>query len=97
MIAFNNGASGLFEFKPGDRVNFYQDEARPKDWYIEKTEDADGIQVRRCKTGFACSASEIVRDMLKSFDMKGKKSIAFPIALSPDENGYYAILTSMVK
>lgn len=97
VILFNNGASELFGFKPGDRVNFYQDEARPKDWYIEKTEDTDGLQVRMCKTGFACSTSEITREMLKPFDLKGKKSITFPIALSPDENGYYAILTSVVK
>lgn len=95
-FAFNLLAGTKLELKEGQKLNFYQDEDRPKDWYFEKTTEQDGLVIRKYKEGFMCAGSEIARKLLKACITDNSKSKAFLVSTEP-ENGMYAIITSAAK
>jgi hypothetical protein len=74
------------------KINFVQDEARPKDWYIEPTKDPLGIQVKYFDKMQRCGiqAASIVKAILESLDLKGNHEVTLS---SDSSDGMWAILT----
>lgn len=95
LIMFSRDMNELLK---GKRVNFLQDEIRPKDWYVEVTKDASGIPVRFIDKvdRHAIQSSVIAREILDACAIEAGGA-DFAISSTPDttDNGKsYAILTS---
>lgn len=95
LIMFSRDMNELLK---GKRVNFLQDETRPKDWYVEITKEASGIPVRYIDKveRHAIQSSVIAREILQSCDITAGGA-DFTISSEPDTTASgksYAILTS---
>lgn len=99
FVSFNKTAVQKLAFKPFEKILVIQDQQRPKDWYIQKTDDPDGFELRTyAKTSMAMNAAKITNLMLDSLGLSS--STTFRMATEPTVNGdeeYYAILTKIAK
>lgn len=94
-FAFSKKAIEAMGITEGTRLNLLQDEDRPKDWYVEKTTDPEGLRVRKYKDGMMAAGAAIARQLLTSLDVPAdKKSMGFMLASEPIEEGCFAIITS---
>jgi hypothetical protein len=95
MIMLNKRFVEKANLKPGDKVNIYQDEDKPTDWYLKSTDEDQGVQMRDYKGGLVFNASVIARRIMESVNIT-EKSVVFKMGTEP-ENGYYAIITRAPK
>jgi hypothetical protein len=97
FISFNKSAVQKLAFKPDEKISIIQDELRPTDWYIQKTDDPDGFELRTyAKTSMAMNAAKIASILLDSLGLT--ESTTFRMATEPTvDNGeeYFAILTKV--
>jgi hypothetical protein len=95
VITLNAKLVAQLNLNPGDTLIFHQDEARKKDWYIEKNV-LNGMTLRRYKGSKSMSlimnASMVSKELLSSLNTEGP--IKFPVANQTTEGKYYAILTA---
>ena len=100
VMRINQPAVIQFSASEGQKLNIYQDEDSPKDWYI-KFED-DGLILRKKESqgkGLLFQSSSIARDMIKSlgFETRFSAQIAKNKMIAPNVEGFYAIITSSAK
>ena len=96
LIRVNTPAQELLALKSGDKINLFQDEERPVDWFIEKTGEEGGLIMRSDTSGgLICNAALITSMLLKSIGANGN-TVYMLIAQMPIEDGspIHAILTS---
>jgi hypothetical protein len=101
VIALSKRSIEIIGAKAGDRVYFLQDETRPKDWYIMKTQSIDGFKLReynksKGRKALLLNNSATVHKIMESLAIT-EKTIAFHIASQATEHegtNLYAILTS---
>lgn len=85
-------------FKPNQLIAFFQDETRPKDWYMAECETGFALKAKKDGT-FTLTSSKFTHAIVESIGFNGK-SCSFLVATEPiDLDGvkYYAILTSSIK
>jgi len=80
--------------EPGQKVNFYQDEKEPRDWYLQTDPHGDfelyqtsGLKSLKLNSVALCEA------ITKS--VGAELPISFKMAVEPTEPGLYAILTTI--
>ena len=99
IVRLNRYAAEHLSLNIGDKINLYQDEDKPKDWYIEKTTDDDGLIMRKHGDdgSLCCNASAISSKVKVALGMD--KTMHIRIAGSPveDGQGLFAILTGTIK
>jgi len=85
-------------FKPNSKIAFYQDEARPKDWYMAESET--GFTLKEKKDGIlSLTSAKFCSAIAESVKFNGK-TCSFLVATEPMENEgikLYAILTPSIK
>lgn len=105
LISFSSRAVEMIGIEDGDYLQFAQDSDRPRDWYIMKSEDKTGYQMRQRKEvnnktmKFYCKP--LSTSFIKSLDMSGSLSVNCKISQNYVvlENGEiaYPIITSSAK
>ena len=100
IIRLNRIACELLEITIGEKLNVLQDEDRPKDWYLEKTSDEDGLIMRKhSSSGSICSNSKPITVLMRNSIGIQQQSVRFRLATQSlnGENKVYAILTSSIN
>ena len=98
-ISFNKTISESIGLKDGDKIVFLQDEIRPMDWYISKTENDDGFVLRgkiKTSSSLITNSATVARAILKS--VGSIKKATFRMSEKPTEvdgKKYFAILTKV--
>ncbi len=95
-IRFNQSAIQLLGIKAGDKVCLHQDESRPKDWYISKS-DINGFDLRKASNDATLLFNSSVLVKVFKSSIGSESPSRFKIAQEPTEQEnviYYAILTS---
>ena len=98
-MKINQAAAVALDIKPGDTINYYQDENSPTDWYIKK-ETGGRVTARsagRESKSVICNSVDISNRILRSIKGFGRKSVNMRISTTPIEGNYYAIITSSAK
>lgn len=98
IITINSKTCTCLSLNEGDQLKFHQDKKKKQDWYIEKV-TLGGLKTKRNhKAGSIAlniQSSLICREVLASL---GKdKPVKCPIAITPIDGKYYALLTSTLK
>jgi len=96
IIRLNRNAAELIGLSVGDKLNVINDEDNPRDWYIEKTTDDDGLIMRKhSDSGSICSNAKVITDEIRKSLGVETKTLRFRIAGKPafDDSNIYAILT----
>ena len=96
IIRLNTKAMDLLGVEPTDKINVYNDEERPADWYVEKTNEPEGLIMRKCSGGgVICNSAGITGNILKALRIDKENTATMRIAPNPIEEGstIYAILT----
>lgn len=96
VIRINRKAQELLAVEAGDRINIYNDEERPADWYLEKTPEDEGLIMRKSTgDGVVCNSVSITNSIFKSLRIEKENSVSMRIAPNPIEDGstIYAIFT----
>jgi len=99
------GKSGVFHFsndfikesgfKQGDRIDFYQDEDRPKDWYIVQNETGQlTLRQQALLRGLVFNSQFMAKKIKESIGFDIEKSINLPIGLIDEGNQVYPIITA---
>lgn len=96
VISISSQAIEKIGLTAGDKILMVQDEEKPTDWYIQKTEEEHGFVLRKSTKHLAFNAKSIVIDLLKSLG-KELQSTSFILATEPTEEVYYAIITKSGK
>lgn len=97
FVSFNKSSMHQLKLKAADKIAIVQDELRPTDWYIQKTDDPDGFELREySKSGLAMNAAKITKLILKSLGLNESTTFRMATDLTKD-NGeeYFAILTKV--
>lgn len=83
--------------KAGDKVGFYFDKDKPKDWFIKINDDDDIIlrNVDKAKSALLVNSSNIANTLLKSIGFSTNATMR--IVLVPVEEHTYCILTASAK
>jgi hypothetical protein len=98
IIRLNKFATDALLIKVNDRINILQDEDNPRDWYIEKTTEEEGLVMRKHNTGSVCCNSiSIVSAFRKSHGFTGTISLRIATQMAFDDSGMHAILVSSAK
>jgi hypothetical protein len=103
LITFNKGAVDALKLKPGDKVEFAQDEDRPVDFYLFLSESPDGyeLRVKKDSSVLVFSSRCIYGRMLDALKLSDGKSFTLPVAITPlevpDCPPLFAILTAAAK
>jgi len=84
--------------KTGTRIQVFQDEEEPADWYIKFNTD-DGYLLRSKSGGGYNFCHRALVDAIKgSIKIRDGAKLSMPVSTDPDpEHGVYAILTSALK
>jgi hypothetical protein len=98
IITISKKACDCLGLDEGDMVKLHQDKKKKQDWYLEKV-TMGGLKLKKNhKAGsvaLTLQSSLICKEVLLSL---GKdKPVKCPIAASPIEGKYYALLTSSLK
>jgi hypothetical protein len=98
LFTINPSAAEKLSLESGSQVVFHQDKKKKSDWYLEKR-TANGLKLRINKTSksrsLVCNCSLVCKEVLASL---GKTSrVAIPIAITPIDGKYFALLTSTLK
>jgi hypothetical protein len=91
----------LMNLENGDRVEFHQNEKDKKEWYVCKSIDGYGFQLRENVknnnyTAFTTNNSTVVREVMKSMGVDCR-SISFKVSKAPVTHGgktLHLIITS---
>lgn len=98
IITINKKACTELNLIEGGQVKFHQDKKVKKDWYIEKVTLGGLILKQNHKAGCAglnIQSSMICREVLASLNKD--KPVKLPLATTPTDGKYYALLTSSLK
>ncbi len=96
LIAFSKSATELLGLKKDTKLSFYQDETRPKDWYIGVDADPEGFALRLDKSVRpAFNSTPLARLILDSIGATGTQRLL--IAPKPTDDGLWVIITSSAK
>lgn len=96
LIAFSKEAVLESNLKTGSKVNFLQDNDRPKDWYIQITDDGD-CELREMKDDTLCiNANSIVLAIKESLESYTDKAFRVYLGKAFQEDGktLIALLTA---
>jgi hypothetical protein len=98
IITINNRACKELSLEEGAQVKFHQDKNRKKDWYLEKVTMNGLVLKKNLKAGCVglnIQSAMICKEMLSSL---GKdKPVKLPIAITPTDGKYFALLTTTLK
>jgi len=86
--------------KTGSRIQVFQDEEEPTDWYIKfNTEDGYLLRNKSGKgAGYAFCSKPLVEAIKNSVKIRDGAKFIMPVSSEPDpELQVYAILTSVLK
>lgn len=96
-FSFSKLAAVDLGLKVGNKIEILQDQDRPADWYVKKTEHQSGFILRNQSGGQVMVAAQpIARKLLKSIGKEGV-STTFHMGTEPVEEEFYAIITKAVK
>ncbi|WP_319502536.1 hypothetical protein [uncultured Draconibacterium sp.] len=96
-FTINKFAVNGIGLKVNDKIEILQDQDRPADWYIKKSDHPEGFILRKQSCGaLICNAQAIAKILLNSID-KANESVTLRMATTPEEGDYYAILTRSAK
>ena len=100
MITLSKTLCENLQLSPTDKtggVFLHQDEENPRDWFIEKSENADAFKLRSCKNsaGLCFNSGPAAKALLKSIGQDC--TCRFRVAALPieDESTVYAIFTDV--
>jgi hypothetical protein len=98
-ISFSKDLVSLIDIKK-NKVQFVQDEDKPKDWYLQVTSSEDGFPLRGKNAGSIMQNTVLCREILKSLGVLGQGSWRIMVATTP-EKGFnlptYPIITKSIK
>ncbi|MDM1048038.1 hypothetical protein [Sphingobacterium hotanense] len=100
LLSFNLAACLTANLSPGDRIILLQDEDRPKDWYLSKTDSEEGYVLRDYKNGvLAFNSSKLVSAIVDSIGLEEGKSFKCLLGSKISENGLnlFALITKSIK
>lgn len=97
LISLSKAATETIGLKGGDKVVIINDEERPNDWYICKTDDENGFAVRaKAETGSAdFNCTSVVKRVFETMDIHDM-AVGYVVAPEPekvDGMELYAIIT----
>lgn len=81
-ISFSRGATKMIGLEVAGKVQFHQDEESPSDWYISKSDDVDGFDIRgksENKNPYFMIASSFIVNKIKA--QIGLDSVDTPIKM----------------
>lgn len=98
IITINKKACVSLELKEGDQLKFHQGKKKKRDWYIEKV-NLNGLVLKRNKAAgsqaLLIQSATICKEVLASL---GKdKPVKIPVATSPVDGKYFALLTATLS
>nr|WP_321357212.1 hypothetical protein [uncultured Draconibacterium sp.] len=96
VLKLSKQAYEQIDLKAGEKILILQDQERPTDWYIQKTNNEDGFVLRESSNHLAFNAKNIAIEILKSLGVEFK-AMSFQMSTNPIDGKYYAILTKSVK
>lgn len=95
VMTFNPKLAEQMNLKKGDTVVFHQDQARKKDWYIEKSK-INGLELREASKlrnySLCLNASLVCKELFASLNIAGP--IKLSVASQTTDGKIFAILTS---
>ena len=98
LIAFSVAASEMLQLEKGVKLMFLQDKDRPKDWYLNISDDGDSCPRKYKDNMFCFNASGLARTIKKSLDADEKKSLKIALGEPFDNEGQtlIALLTAKI-
>jgi len=95
VLRLNKKAAQLLGIANGDRVSLFQDENRPQDWYISKTDS--GLICRNAygkdREAKVANNARLAAELHEQF-APSEKSVTIQMAQEPIDVGYYALITA---
>jgi hypothetical protein len=98
-ISFSKDLVALIDTKK-NKVQFVQDEDKPKDWYLQVTTSEDGFSVRGKNAGSILQNTVLCREILKSLGVAFEGSWRIMVSTTPGELfslPTYPIITKSIK
>ncbi len=99
QITLSTEAVRKMNIKPGDKIEFIQDEEKPKDWYLKKSKIGFSTRKYSGSDALICNASTICRLFMISVEKEGALSVGCFVATVPtsiEGEEMYAILTKSI-
>jgi len=77
QISFSIAIITAMGLKSGDKIEFIQDEEKPKDWYVVKCKNDNGFTLRDFKgsNGLVTNSSSLVKTFIKSLEPQFDSSV----------------------
>ncbi|MFO0386340.1 MAG: hypothetical protein ACK505_06145 [Flavobacteriales bacterium] len=94
-ICFSKDLSILLDLD-NNKIEFIQDEDKPKDWYLRVSQDENAFDVRIKKAGTIIQTTTLCRAIVSSLGIDFVGSYRFMVADKPTD-GLYAIITKSLK
>jgi len=94
IIRVNSRAMVCFGLTVGSKINIVNDQESPRDWYVELTDEPDGLVLRKSNSALACNSATIAFEMKNI--IKDATTVVMRIATEPVP-GYprmYALLNN---
>jgi hypothetical protein len=98
IITINTKACQALNLSEGDQIKFHQDKKKKADWYIEKV-TLNGL-ITKCNHKAGCVALTIQSAMICKevlLSLNKDKPVKLPVATTPTDGKYFALLTSSLK
>lgn len=90
VITISQRLALALDIKHGDCVAFYQDDIRPKIWFVRK--EYEGLRINKGnRSCFKINSSSVASDLLHSLD--AKKTVKIKVSTARQENGMFEIIT----
>lgn len=94
-ISMNAVATNLTGLKPGDKVEFHQDETNPKDWYISKSKSGFELRAYNQDRGVIFNSSKLASIILEIIG--GPITATMIIGNEPVDGKYWPVITASAK
>jgi len=94
IIRFNIAARDAIGLNENDEIAFFQDSENKKDWFIRK-EPGLRLQVNKRSQYVLCHNKRIAGLILKSLNLDFSTSMI--MAVDPDDDGYYSLITRSAR
>lgn len=86
------------EAKAGMFVEFSRDKDAPEDWYFKLSESGNGFPLKDYKQDGSLNLnSKVICESLFNEFKTTKTSLSIPVSTTPDDNGWFAILTVSIN
>ncbi len=103
VFSFSKDLTDTIGLEEGQKIDFYQDEEKPKDWYFTIVEEGQNIIRGNGKDAkykmMMTNCSDMAKKIKTSLNFDNTKTLRVPVGLAFNENGndYYPIITAAVK